>query len=83
MLSALNQTISDYVERTSEQENTITNQTVPTTQTPNYYLGQEKVNPKSDLTRWLVIAFAVAASLALVGSVIHLIYRNKHDRRRN
>ncbi len=81
VLSALNETISDYVKRGAGEAEEKVDETLPTTQTPNYYVGQERVTDNGDLTRWLLVAFAVAATVALVGGVILMILRSKHERR--
>ena len=89
-LSALNKTLCDYVEESVTQPETEateamqeTSQTTEATQNvgnPNYYVGEDRVQNNSELGRWMLIAFAAAAAVALVLGVLLMIRNNKHRR---
>ncbi len=78
ILGKLNKVICDYVQATAGDA--ATEQTQPTAiqDAPKYYIGQDRMEKDGTLTRWLVISFSVAGSVALVGIVIWLIWRSRN-----
>lgn len=79
ILSALNKTISGYVERSvGLEETTAPTETAPRPDTPNYYIGEERLQNDGTLSRWLFIAFGIAGGLALVAGIFFLIWRSKN-----
>ena len=90
VLSALNKTLCDYVEESvtqreteateATQEATQATEATETTRNPNYYVGEDRVQNNSDLGRWMIIAFAVAAVVTLALGIFQLIRHNKRRR---
>lgn len=79
ILSALNKTISSYVERSvGLEETTAPTETTPRPDTPNYYIGEERLQNDGTLSRWLFMAFGIAGGIALVAGIFFLIWRSKN-----
>lgn len=81
ILSALNVLICHYIERSVGEEITTqpTESTAKST-TPNYYIGQERMEPDSRLNRLFLFAFIIAGIIALIIAVIVFLWRRKHSR---
>ena len=80
VLGALNKTICDYLLSSMEQDSS-EETTIPTTaprNTPNYYIGQERLESDGVLGRWLLLSFSVAGGVALISLVIWLIWRARN-----
>lgn len=76
VLGDLNKLICNYI-LTSMGE-TVEEETQSPTQngSPNYYIGQERLEKDSTLTRWLVITFSIAGVVSLIGIVVWLVWRS-------
>lgn len=78
VLGDLCKTLCNYVLESMGE--TVEEQTTAPTHSgsPNYYIGQDRMEKDNTLSRWLFITFAIAGALAAVAVVIHLIWKSKH-----
>lgn len=78
ILGNLNKLICDYILTSTGA--TVTDETQAPTQngSPNYYIGEERMEKDGTLTRWLIITFSIAGVISLIGIVIWLVWRSWH-----
>ncbi len=81
ILAELNGLICAYVaEAAGEQPQ---GNTEPSTQrnSSNYYIGEERMSGNDTLSQWLIIAFGIAAGVAVVLAVVFLIIRARQRKK--
>lgn len=79
ILGKLNQTICDYLlEIATQSGEEVVTQATTIQNTPNYYIGEERLEADPTLDHWLMISFGIAAVLALIGLAIWLYWRAQH-----
>ncbi len=79
VLGKLNQIICDYLLETTEQNgDSVVIQSTAVQNTPNYYIGEERLEKDGTLDRWLIVSFGIAGVISLIGIVVWLIWRSQH-----
>jgi len=79
ILGKLNKTLCNYILAELGEEPVADIPRESTTQgNSNYYIGEERLTKDDTLNRWLILAFAIAAVLAVIAIILRVIWRNRH-----
>lgn len=78
ILGKLNETICSYVLASMGEEYEDSPETTIPNDAPKYYVGEERMAVDGTLNRWLLLSFAIAGGLALIGIVVWLVWRSRH-----